>query len=572
MGIIGILAAAGYFFMRSFLHAENKPESTAPTKLEAAIDLRPSIIAKINDIINKGSNGLYSFSTKDMTVDVLAGSVLFLQPKLTPDFSKLPQLDKEKRAPDDVFTISLNSLKIKGLGLKDILSIKSIDLDTLEFIKPLITVYHKKRSYNNTAQDTATLYQKIMHNLEHLGVKKIIIKEGTLINENVAKGKKTKLDNLFVVLDNVVIDSTTQYSKDRFLFAKNAAIEIKNYRAKTANDLYQLSTDVVHISQNKNSVTITNLSLLPTLNKKAFARKVGHMQERYSIQVPSIQLKNLDWWALLNEEELKASEAVVSNAKFDVYLDRSQPSSGKSKVGMYPHQLLMKLPMKVNIRKLNLVNARVTYTEFNPLSEKSGTLYLDHLSAQATNLTNEKDQITKGRFAQVNAKAMVKESIPLTAHLTFDLAKYKQGKFTAQLSVGGTNDRKLVNDIAEPLGLLSIKTGTVTQLKSTINGTNTQGFGTVLLTYQNLHIQMLKKEEEGKGLAKRTLISKLANFLVIHDNNPQKGKKAVPEQASFTRDPEGTFFNLIWKTTLVGILKTIGAPAKLASKKSAPAS
>ena len=504
MAIIGVLVIAGYFLVRTFLHTDAKPASTAPTSLEAAIDLRPSIIAKINEVINKGSDGLYSFTTKDMTLDVLTGTVHFLEPKLTPDLSKLPLLEEQRKAPDDVFTISLNSLTVEGIGLKDFTSKKDIDLDALEFINPTIKVYHKKRTYNqSTIKDTATLYQRIMQNMEHIGIKKLVIKNGTIINENVAKNKTTKVQNVSVDLENILIDSSTQYSKDRFLFAEKAAIQIKNYHSKTTDNLYELSTELIKISGTNNLMSISNLNLLPIGNKEDFERKVGHMQERYSIKVPSLQFKKMDWWALFNEEAFTAQEVEMSNSNIEVYLDRTKQPPTKTKIGKYPHQLLMKLPLQVNIKQLNINNAEVMYEELNPVSGKSGKLYLNNLNAHAINVTNEKDQISKNRFSKVSATALIKKTVPLSAHLSFDLKQYKSGNFTAQVKIGATDNRKIINEVAEPLGLLSIKTGSISNLSSTISGNNIQGSGKVLLAYNDLHISLLKKDEtESDGLGK----------------------------------------------------------------------
>ncbi len=114
--------------------------------------------------------------------------------------------------------------------------------------------------------------------------------------------------------------------------------------------------------------------------------------------------------------------------------------------------------------------------------------------------------------------------------------------------------------------MVSLKTGTITSLTSTLDGNNTKASGKVVLQYQNLHIRILKKDEgEPGGFRKKTIISKLANAFVIKDNNPSPGNEVRKEDAFFKRDIHGSFFNLIWKTTLVGILKTIGAPAKLAN-------
>ena len=64
-------------------------------------------------------------------------------------------------------------------------------------------------------------------------------------------------------------------------------------------------------------------------------------------------------------------------------------------------------------------------------------------------------------------------------------------------------------------------------------------------------------------LKKKSVFSFIANKFVIKDENPSHGDLKQPE-VSVKRDPKESFFNLIWKVTLSGILKTTGIPEKYA--------
>jgi hypothetical protein len=54
---------------------------------------------------------------------------------------------------------------------------------------------------------------------------------------------------------------------------------------------------------------------------------------------------------------------------------------------------------------------------------------------------------------------------------------------------------------------------------------------------------------------------------VLKKDNPKKGKAPRKVQAQFERMPTKGFMALVWKTILVGILKAVGAPEKMAYKK-----
>ena len=109
-----------------------------------------------------------------------------------------------------------------------------------------------------------------------------------------------------------------------------------------------------------------------------------------------------------------------------------------------------------------------------------------------------------------------------------------------------------------------VKKGKLKKLDAQVSGDNYKASGNVLMLYDDLHLTPLKKDQQNPGeLKKKSVTSFIANSFVLKDENPTKDGHVRKETASYTRK-SGTFFNLIWKTIFVGILKTIGAPEKLA--------
>jgi hypothetical protein len=61
-----------------------------------------------------------------------------------------------------------------------------------------------------------------MNQMKHIGIEKVIVHDGTLISHNVRKNKTTKLNDIYANLSHIQIDSTTQFDKNRFMYAKDA--------------------------------------------------------------------------------------------------------------------------------------------------------------------------------------------------------------------------------------------------------------------------------------------------------------------------------------------------------------
>jgi hypothetical protein len=172
--------------------------------------------------------------------------------------------------------------------------------------------------------------------------------------------------------------------------------------------------------------------------------------------------------------------------------------------------------------------------------------------------------IKQNKIMTATANGIFMHVAPVELTIRFDLANYKSGAFSADLKLKKGFNGTAMNTIAEPLGLFRIKRGELKELTSHVSGNNYKAYGEVLMLYNDLHITPLKQHPQKPGeLKKKSVTSFIANTFVLKDENPSKDGQVRKENAVFNRK-SGTFFNVIWKTTFIGILKTIGAPEKLA--------
>jgi hypothetical protein len=100
--------------------------------------------------------------------------------------------------------------------------------------------------------------------------------------------------------------------------------------------------------------------------------------------------------------------------------------------------------------------------------------------------------------------------------------------------------------------MASIKSGKINKLSFNMSGNDYQVKGTSTLLYENLKVELLKKDSA--ALKKKGLMSLLTNIL-IKDANPKNGVVRTGE-ISFQRDVYKSFFNLVWKGIFSGIKQT----------------
>lgn len=547
-----------------FTPAQAKDSTTATKPAESLLDLKPKLIEKLQQLVKKGSNGLYNLFIHELKPDILNSTVHISKVSLVPDTSIMKQLEESKELPNAIFNIKTDSIWIDGLGIKDLLSKDVIDVKTIHILRPTINVYSEKKSYNKK-NESKTVYQLLMDQMKHIGISKVIIQNGTLITHNLKKNKITKFNDIAINLANILIDSTTQFDKSRFLFAKDAQLTMKDYSVPTSNNLYTLKVGTISIQANKKLLAARNIYLQPHYTKQEFQAHIQAQKERYEVFIPSVDFTNTDWWSLVNDETLQAKYAQIKKADVQVYLDRRKPS-GSTDMRGFPHQLIMKLPLKINIEKLKVNDLDIVYEEFSKLSGQTGKVCVDNLHGTVFNLTNLSEAIKRNKTTTVSASGIFMHVAPVDLSLHFDLTNYKSGAFSADLKSKKGFNGPLVNSIAKPLGLFMVKRGELKELTSHVTGNNYKASGDVLMLYTNLHVTPMKKDPQSPGeLKKKSVTSFIANTFVLKDENPSKDGEVRKAEASFSRQ-KGTFFNLIWKTTFVGILKTIGAPEKLANQ------
>jgi hypothetical protein len=748
--VIIIIVSGAYFYIR-FVVLKAKDFEPDYSKSKSVADLRPAIIAKLQQLVKDASGGLYNLSIdkidphiSDLSIDI-AGAVL------TPDSAIIKNPDKSRMLPDDLFKISLSSLRIEGVRIKDLLSKDHLSLKYILINAPVIEVYHQKKWYNKPLRlknDSITVYKRIMkkmksisiHTIEvrngtftmhkddrnnitrfnklslnmkdvlidsstqfdtkrflfakqatlsaknfygrtpdnlyyfkcasinvstaanklaavnfelhprvnqqqfkshslnlsqrykltvpnitlqgidgidfnsllskdHLSLKHVLIKapvievyqkenqsvkhghsktdsttvyqkiakkikrisidtfevvNGTLIS-HMATNRISKLNHISILLRNMLIDSSTQHDTKRFLFAKRATLSAKNFYGRTSDNLYYFKCASINISTAEDMVTALGFQLHPRFNRQQFESHLSERKEMYNLTVPKITLQGINWSKLTNQKNIVANEAVISNGSCKIFLDRSLPFR-HVRINNFPHQILMRIPVPFSITEMHIRQCNLAYSEHNPGMDKTGTVYVDDMNGEVTNITNMAEQIKKQNFLEIKSTGLFMHKIPIFNSFVFDLSKYKTGNFTMDLNIKDL-DSAVLNPITEPMGEFMIKKGSIQRGIAHVIGDNFKATGHGELLYKNLYLIGLKKDKsKSSGIKKKSIVSFFGNVFLIKNNNPEKGKEPRIVDFYFKRESKTTFFSLVWGTIYLGILKTIGLPESFANK------
>jgi len=531
--IAGAILLAGSFFYLHFSKSRN---------------FEPQIKAKLSALVTTASDGYYKLDMDHIDIDIIGGSITAKHIYLLPDSARLCPAGNCSWKENTV-TVYIKQISLSGISPLDLLDKKHLDLDELIIDSPEIKLVHRKTVTGKN--DASGVYDKIPLADQSYSLKKLSLNHARLTISDGDKNRQvSSFDNLSAYFSDILIDSVTKKDASRFLFAKQALIAVKGYHSETSSKMYRFSIDSIAMKPLEKIVTLSLIKLKPVGSRDEFSSKLRFMDDRFDIDVKQAVFKNINWYSLLAGEGFYADDISLSGGNVNVYDDRRLPLA-KTKVGKFPHQLLMRAGMPVSVQQARVEEFNIVYEEFNPKANKTGHVEFSHVKGLLSNVTNIPADIQQNPVAAVTASAKLMNAGELKANFRFYLNKAHTGDFELDVLLGKMNGVAL-NETANSLALMNVKELSITQLQGHITGANYAARGKVKFEYTDLSVDLLKAADDGT-IKKKTIISFLADKFVLKKSNQPADEYFV----TYERNTQKSFFNLVWKTILEGIKKSV---------------
>jgi len=528
------------------------------TAIFLAAKWKPFITEKIKTGIYEASDHLYHVDFKDLHLNVLTGTAILDSVTLYPDTALFHQLEKKDLAPVHLFELKLAELKLTRIGILTAYFKKRINMNAIILDHPSINMLHfNVQPQPDTVKTGQNLYQSIAKSLESVHIRSIKILDADFDYIRGESGEVLKaVKKLNVSITDVLIDSVSQYDKERFYYSKDVAFELIGYKAFSKDKMYTIKVDTLKGFANKGMVRLSGFEMIPMFPDLQFSRKYPTQRDRYDLNFKNVEFRGLDLERFNRQGRLFADAMSIASAKVNIFMNRELPPSTANKGRNFPHLALQRVELPMVIDTLRLTNVDVAYTEYNPIAQKRGTVHIDNLRGRILNVTNDSLQKIKKPHMVAYLQAKIIKAADLDVKLDFNLGA-KNGAFNFTGSVGKMNMVAL-NPLSAALGLVKIETGNIQKVTFDINGNTVGSTGSLKMYYNDLKIQLLKEGKDGEAPKKRGLLSFLANELVVKDANPEKDKPLRVAAVQFTRSPSQSFFSLLWKSIFVGIRETVG--------------
>jgi hypothetical protein len=522
---------------------------------------RPILTDRIKTLLYKSTDSLYTISFTKVSTNIITGNATLQNVKITPDTNRFKQLIALKRAPNNLYTVSLKKLVVRHFHPLTLYREQKLQLEEIIFDKPEVTMVNQQFAFNEgrAPRPIKSPYDIISKNLKEFSIKSIRFKDVSFkyINKNRINSTPFSIDDLNITLTDLLVDSTSADDPSRFYLLKDIVINLNNYVYRTPDKMYDIKLDKLDFRATTGKLRVNSFAMVPLYDEMTFGKVAGYARERFNISMSDIMLNGIDLPLYISKQELWAKEMAISNGFISVFNQnglRQKPQ--ENKIGKFPHQLLQLLNAPILVQKIQLKDINVNYAVYNSESNQKGQISFEHTSGIIKNATNLEKIKAINPTMEVNLNTYLFGQGKLDVNFKFDITA-KDGAFSYSGVLHNFNARVL-NQITKPLGLVRINRGNIDKLKFDFKANDLGAKGTVAFSYYDLSVALMKNDPEKDHLVTRGFLSFLANALIIKSENPGADGKLVPVAVNYSRPANTSFFNMIWKSLFTGIKYSIG--------------
>jgi hypothetical protein len=522
--------------------------------------LNPAITTELKALVFSTTDSLYRIEFSTIRTNWVTGNASLYDVNIIPDTMVLKRLNVRRSGPNNVYTIRVKRLMIKGFHPWILYRKNKLHINELLFIKPDIIMANKQLPFNENKPPRPRYdpYAYISKYLAEVQVANINLRDIKFkyIDNNQAKPIADSLSRLNITLKDWLIDPSSAADPKRLYLLKDILLNVNDYVYATPDSMYHIKVNKLDFRASTGRLKINQFAMVPRYSEMEFGKVAGFAKDRYNISLNQISMGGIDFPLYLSRQELFARNMSIDNGFLAVFNNNELPGQGLPRRGKFPHQLLQMVSRLITVQKLKLDNVDVSYAEYDKESREKGVLTFANTSGLISNLTNSPKYKLLNPIMSARLKSQFMGKGVLDVDFKFHLTA-ENGFFRYKGSLKNM-DGRVLNKVTRPLAMLQIKSGHIDDLSFDIRANENRSAGKFDFRYHNLGVRILGRAKDSGRLVTKGLISFLANNLIINSANPDRNGKYVSATINYTRAPTASFFSFLYKTLFQGIRHSIG--------------
>lgn len=496
--------------------------------LIAGFGLSWYVSEKLPSIIKGEKDFPYNVSYEDLDINLLSGSFTIKNAYLAPKDSL--QQKMQEGAFAKIGRIEVNHFNLWSLLRKNQIKVKEVIIDS-----PDVTLYFRKQKYNT--QDD---FVKPFENAINTG--SLTIKNGTFKMLDSVQKPFVKATNIYFGLTNIKIDSTT--------LKKDIPIRYRDYELKLdslfydAGKFYTITAGSLNTTDSK--LAIEDFRMIPKHSRQQFTRMQPKELDQFNLKAGSISIPNLDWGYVRDTLYVHTPEMTLDKVQANIYRSK-EPPDDYSRKKLYS-EMLRSIKFDLDVKKLLIKNTLIEYEEQLTFARPAAKVVFSKFNAAISNVYSVvgRKKGDKLPATVLDVKCLFMKSSPLRITWSFNIPE-ESDAFTIMGHLQNIDTQK-TDAITKPL-MNATTNGNIKEVKFTFNGNTKNGKGTFAINYDDLKVDILKKD----GKKENKIISAVANMVVKNDTDDKLKQTSV----QVDRIQHKSVFNFLWRFTEQGLKQSV---------------
>ena len=483
---------------------------------------------KLPSILKDQKDFPYNVSYEDLDISLLSGSFSIKNAYLAPK-------DSLQTAMQQGAFAKIEKIEVNHFNLWALLRNNSIKVKEVIITKPEVILYYRKEKYK--PEDD---FVKPFENAISTG--SLAIKNGTFKMLDSLQKPVLKAANINFGLTNIKIDSAS--------VTKDIPIRYRDYTFACDSLFYDTgkfyTITAGKIKTTDSNFTMEKFAMAPKQNRVQFTRMLSKELDQFNLRAEKISLPNLDWGYARDTLYVHSPEMTLDKIYANIYRSKV-PVDDYSRKKLYS-EMLRTIKFDIDIKKLNIKNTTIEYEEQLTFVKPAAKVTFTKFDAKITNIYSPvgKKKNIKLPPTVLDVKCIFMKSSPLSVTWSFNIPEQSDA-FTIMGKLQNI-DTERVDPVTRPL--MNAKTdGKIKEVKFTMNGNIRHGKGTFAINYDDLKVDILKKD----GKKENKLISAVANMVVKNDTD----NKLKQTNVEVDRIQHKSVFNFLWRFVEQGLKQSV---------------
>lgn len=520
--------------------------------------IEPLAAARLKETVKTSTNNLYSISFSKLSINPFTGNVTIKDIVLKANKEVYEQFKRNKINPSHLYEIKVKTLKLRRVHPLKVYLKRDLDVKFISVERPIVRVYYEKTMEKDSSKvDARTTWQRLSKYLHSIKIEKVLFKEIDFkyIDRRLKKPEINGIKNLSITVKDLLIDSLSHLDQSRFYHTKDILVEVFDNQFASNDGMYTIMFDKLEMSTFKKYAMVRGLKVIPNYPDIPFSLKWNHRKARYLLDMNEIWLNGIDYKNLTDNRKLYASSMHLKAANLEVFMNKQRPKLAGDLGENFPQAMINRLRLTSTIDSVRIEHSGLSYIEYDPYTAKKGKIAFTALNGELLNVTNDSLSLRKNNWARGKFSSFFYGKGRLDFNMNFNLTSP-----TMEYNYSGKLHKmqaKYFNQITRPLALLDISSGEAQSATFSVKADYRKATGSMKLIYNDLNIGILKLNQN-KKLQRSTLLSLVANNLLLKEDNPSEGEPIRTGKISYYRPDSVSFYGMIWKSMFAGIKENIG--------------